>query len=282
MSRADGRAEWDLRRAERAGQEEVRRWPTRASYDQGVTVQRRGRILLVRMERPAKRNAIDADMTAGLDAALNELDDDPDLWAGVLAGTPVAFSAGTDLTSGAGPPTVRGGNYGVVRRDRATPLIAAVEGLAFGGGFELVLACDLVVAARTARFALPETARGLVANCGALFRTSRALPRNIAHEMLLTGEPLGAERAWSLGLVNALVEPGEAEAAALAMAGKVCANAPVAQRATLRAVAEGVADDDERGWTATDRAQAAVAASADAAEGVAAFREKRPPRWTGR
>jgi enoyl-CoA hydratase/carnithine racemase len=234
------------------------------------------------MERATKRNAIDASMTAALDAALNELDDDPDLWAGVLAGSPEAFSAGTDLVAGAGGPTARGGNYGVVRRDRSTPLVAAVEGVAYGGGFEIVLACDLVVAARPARFALPETARGLVANCGALFRTPRALPRNIANEMLLTGEPLDAERAWSLGLVNALVEPGEAEAAALALAERVCANAPVAQRATLGAVSEVVADEESRGWAATERAQIMVNMSQDADEGVAAFREKRSPRWNGR
>ena len=246
-----------------------------------VTTEQRGRVLLVRMERAAKRNAVDAAMTAGLDAALNELEDDPELWAGVLAGTPVAFSAGTDLAVGAGEPTARGGNYGVVRRDRRTPLVAAVEGPAFGGGFELVLACDMVVAARTARFALPETARGLVANCGALFRTPRVLPRNIATEMLLTGEPLGAERAWSLGLVNVLVEPGEAEAAALALAERVCANGPVAQRATLGALAEVAAAEDALGWAATQRAQAEIAASADAAEGLAAFREKRDPRWSG-
>jgi enoyl-CoA hydratase len=246
-----------------------------------VTTERHGRVLLVRMERPAKRNALDAAMTAGLDAALNELDDDPDLWAGVLAGTAVAFSAGTDLVAGAGGPTARGGNYGVVRRDRATPLIAAVEGLAYGGGFELVLACDLVVAARPARFALPETARGLVANCGALFRAPRALPPNVAREMLLTGDPLDAERAWSLGLVNRLVEAGEAEPAALELAQRVCEHAPVAQQASLRAVGEVVAEQDERGWAATARAQDVIDASADAAEGLAAFRERREPRWTG-
>ncbi len=144
-----------------------------------------------------------------------------------------------------------------------------------------MLACDLVVASRTARFALPETARGLVANCGALFRAQRALPRNIALEMLLTGEPLAAERAWSLGLVNALVEPGAAETAALAMAARVAANGPLAQRATLRAVAEVDAEHEARGWVATERAQRAVTGSADAAEGLAAFREKRAARWSG-
>lgn len=247
-----------------------------------ITTERFGRVLVVRMERPARRNAIDPAMTAGLDAALNELEDDPDLWAGVLAGTPEAFSAGTDLVAGPGEPTARGGNYGVVRRDRGTPLVAAVEGPAYGGGFEIVLACDMVVASRSARFALPETARGLVANCGALFRGPRALPRNVAHEMLLTGAPLDAERAWSLGLVNRLVEAGEAEAAALELAQRVCANAPVAQRASLRAMAAVFAEQDERGWAATDTAHAAIAGSADMAEGIAAFRDKRDPRWVNR
>jgi len=253
-----------------------------STVDSTVTTERHGRVLLVRIDRPHKRNAIDAATTAGLDAALNLLDDDPDLWAGVLVGTSVAFSAGTDLAAGAGPATSRGGKYGVVRRNRATPLIAAVEGVAYGGGFEIVLACDLVVAARTARFALPETARGLVANCGALFRAPRALPLNVAREMLLTGEPLDAERAWSLGLVNRLVEPGEAERAALELAERVCANAPVAQRLSLLAVAAAEEEREALGWAATERADVDVNASADAAEGVAAFREKRAPRWTGR
>lgn len=246
-----------------------------------VHTERRGRVLLIRMDRPAKRNAVDAEMTRGLDAALNDLDDDPELWAGVLAGTPEAFCAGTDLASGAGEPTPRGGNYGVVRRDRSTPLVAAVEGVAYGGGFEIVLSCDLVVAARTARFALPEVARGLIANCGALFRAHRPLPLNVAREMLLTGQPLGAERAWSLGLVNELTEPGDAEAAALALAERIVANAPVAVSATLRAMEAVVAEQDERGWAATAQATETIMASTDREEGVAAFLEKRPPRWTG-
>jgi enoyl-CoA hydratase/carnithine racemase len=161
-------------------------------------------------------------------------------------------------------------------------LIAAVEGVAYGGGFEIVLACDLVVASRAARFALPETARGLVANCGALFRAPRALPRNVALEMLLTGEPLGAERAWSLGLVNRLVEPGAAVSAAIELAEAVAAQSPVAQAATLAAVAEIESGLDEPGWAATERASDLAKASDDAAEGVAAFREKRAPRWPGR
>ena len=138
-----------------------------------VRFERRDRVLLIRMERQAKRNAVDAAMTRGIDDALNLLDDDDQLWAGVITGTTAVFSAGTDLKDGSGR-TERGGEYGMIRRRRAKPLIAAVEGPAFGGGFEIALACDLVVAARTARFALPESRRGVVASSGALFRAMRA------------------------------------------------------------------------------------------------------------
>ncbi|KAA1035771.1 enoyl-CoA hydratase [Pseudonocardia sp. EV170527-09] len=247
-----------------------------------VSTERHGHVLLIRMTRPDKRNAVDAAMTAGLDEALNTLDDDPDLWCGVLAGDATAFSAGTDLAAGAGGPTPRGGNYGVVRRDRRRPLIAAVEGVAYGGGFEIVLACDMVVASTTARFGLPEVARGLVANCGALFRAPRPLPLNVAKQLLVTGRPLDADRAYALGLVNELVEPGRAEAAALELAATVCENSPLAVSVSLRALERVVAEPDERGWSATEVATAAILRSADRTEGIAAFLEKRPPRWTGR
>lgn len=247
-----------------------------------VATERRGHVLIVRMQRSDKRNAVDGAMTAALDEALNTLDDDPDLWCGVLAGDAAAFCAGTDLATGSGGPTPRGGNYGVVRRDRRTPLVAAVEGVAYGGGFEIVLACDLVVAGRDARFALPEVARGLVANCGALFRTPRPLPLNVAKELLITGRPLDAERAHALGLVNDLVEAGQAEAAAVALAEQVCRNSPLAVAVSLRALERVVAEPDERGWAATDVASAAIEHSADRAEGIAAFLDKRAPRWTGR
>jgi len=246
-----------------------------------VTRERHDRTLLVRLEREAKRNAIDEELALGIDGALNELDDDPELWVGVITGTATAFSAGTDLTGGM-PTTARGGEHGVIRRSRTKPLIAAVEGYALGGGFEIVLACDLVVASTTARFGLPEVKRALVPTCAGIFRAPRALPLNVAREMLLTGDPLGPERAYALGLVNVLSEPGRAVDDALALAERICVNGPIAVRASLAALDRWLTDDDDLGWSATTDASDAVRASEDLHEGLAAFFEKRPPRWTGR
>ena len=247
-----------------------------------VIVERTGRVLVVRMDRADKRNAVDAAMTAGLSAALDLLEDDDDLWVGVLTGGPGVFSAGTDLIAGAGEPTERGGPYGVVRRTRGKPLIAAVEGLALGGGMEMVLACDLVVAGRSAHFGLPEVARGVVATCGGLFRGPRALPLNVARELLLTGDRLSAERAERLGFVNVLTDDGSAVEAAVDLAHRVCRNAPISVRASLTAIEDTVSADDESGWAATSRAIETVAASEDIKEGLAAFAEKRAPEWQGR
>ena len=249
-----------------------------------VETEARGRVLVVTIRREEKRNAIDQDIADGIGAALDRLDDDPELWVGVLTGTATVFSAGTDLaTSRDGSATTeRGGEYGVIRRDRAKPLIAAVEGPALGGGFEIVLACDLVVAARDASFGLPEVTRGLVPTCGGLFRTPRALPLNVAKEMLLTGERLDPERAYALGLVNVVAEPGGAVDAALALAARICAVGPVGARASLRALEATVAEQDAVGWEATTVATATIAQSDDMREGVLAFFEKREPRWTGR
>jgi enoyl-CoA hydratase len=247
-----------------------------------VTAEERGRILLVRIEREEKRNAIDVETALGIDAALNRLDDEPDLWGGVLTGTDAVFSAGTDLRSGAGARTERGGEYGLIRRRRAKPLIAAVEGAALGGGFEIVLACDLVVASTTARFGLPETRRGVIATSGALFRAMRLLPLNLARELLLTGATIGAQRAHQVGLVNRVTPPGGAIEAALRLAEQIVQSSPTSVRATLAALQEQVDEADARGWRATEAALARVSASADAREGIDAFLAKRPPRWMGR
>lgn len=242
----------------------------------------RGRVLVITMCREAKRNAIDATMTAGIDAALNRIDDDPALWAGVLTGGRNVFCAGTDLRDGPGPPTARGGEYGIIRRDRAKPLIAAIEGLALGGGFEIMLACDLVVAADDARLGLPEASRGVIATCGALFRTHRALPLNIAKELLIGGDPMPAERAYALGLVNALTPPGGALDRAVEMAERICANAPLSVRESLRAINRSFAADDAECWSYTTDAIAAIFDSEDRREGVDAFFNKRAPEWRGR
>lgn len=247
-----------------------------------VTRRRDGRVLVLTMDRAEKRNAIDRAMADALDDALNELDDDQELWAGVLTGSPDFFSAGSDLTAGGDYSTVRGGEYGIVRRRRRKPLIAAVEGPALGGGLEIVLACDLVVAARTARFGLPEVGIGVVPTCAGLFRAPRALPLHVAKQLILTGRPIEAARAYEVGFVNVLTAPGDALEEAVSLAQQICRNAPVSVQACLAAVNELVGASDELGWQQTDQALHAAMSSADSREGVRSFLEKRPPVWTGR
>jgi enoyl-CoA hydratase len=248
-----------------------------------VTVEgtRKDRVMVIRLNRPEKRNAMDAAMTVALDAVLNEFEDDPRLWVAVLTGEGSAFCAGTDLKTGPGDPTERGGEYGVARRHRRKPLIAAVEGYALGGGMEIVLACDLVVAARNALFGLPEPRRGVIPTCGGLFRTQRALPLNVARELVLTGDPLTAERAHQLGFVNALADEGGALEGAMALAGRICLSAPVSVRESLTAMEQMNSAQDDEAWQVTKDAIDATLASKDAIEGVTAFFEHREPQWTG-
>lgn len=247
-----------------------------------VQTRREGRVCVVTLDREAKRNAIDEEMTLAIDAALNEFEDDPELWVGVLTGGPTVFSAGTDLAGGSGKPTPRGGEYGIIRRKRTKPIIAAVEGVAFGGGLEIAMACDLVVASRAARFGLPEVKRGVVATSGALFRAPRSLPLNVARELLLTGLELDVDRAERLGFVNRVVEPGEALAGALELAAGIARNSPVSVRETLAAIEARVGADDATAWVATEKAKEVVQRSEDAIEGIRAFFEKREPDWPGR
>jgi enoyl-CoA hydratase len=247
-----------------------------------VSRQREGRILVITIEREDKRNAINAAVTAGLDAALNELEDSPELWCGVLTGGRRFFSAGADLAAGPGEPTPRGGIAGLIQRERAKPLIAAVEGFALGGGLELVLCCDLVVAARDARFGLPEVKRGLMPDFGGAFRVVTALPVNVGREMLLTGDDLPADRAERLGFVNRLAEPGAALELALQLAGRVCANAPLATRAALATSAQAARGDESALWRFSNARHEELLRSDDVREGIAAFFARRSPDWQDR
>jgi enoyl-CoA hydratase/carnithine racemase len=244
-----------------------------------ISQRRDGHVMVVTMQREAKRNAVDRGLADAISSALDELDDDDSVWAGVLTGGASFFSAGSDLTSGGDYNTERGGEYGIIRRRRRKPLIAAVEGYALGGGLEIVLACDLVVAGSNARFGLPEVSIGVVPTCAGLFRAPQSFPLNLARELILTGQPIAADRAYAAGFVNVITEPGGALDGAVALAQRICRNAPLSVQACLAAINEQLDVAVALGWAATDRAKEAISGTEDSAEGVRAFLEKRPPEW---
>jgi enoyl-CoA hydratase len=246
-----------------------------------------GRCAVITIDRPEARNAVDPDVARGIEAAIDRLESDDELRAGVLTGVPPVFCAGADLKAiGAGRAaelsTARGGFAGLVRRRRAKPLIAAVDGPALAGGMELALACDLVVASERAVFGLPEVKRGLIAAAGGLIRLPQRVPPNVAMEHVLTGEPLDADAAHRHGLVNRLCAPGEALDAALALAERIAANAPFAVRTSREVLLEARDLDEQAAWAVSDAANERILTSEDVAEGVRAFVEKREPVWVGR
>src|SRR5881392_303074 len=208
---------------------------------QAVLTERRDNVLLITLNRPDARNAVNGALTQGIANALDELDDTAELQVGVLTGAGKGFSAGMDLkafVTGERPYVEGRGFAGIVQRASRKPLIAAIEGFAVAGGFEIALACDLIVAARDTRLGIPEVKRSLVAAGGALLRLPRALPRNVALELALTGDPIDAARAHELGLVNRLAEPGQALEVALELAEAIAANGPLALAATKRVMRE--------------------------------------------
>jgi len=253
--------------------------------DEPVLTERRDGVLLITLNRPDQRNAVNLPVAEGIAAALDELDADGDLGAGVLTGAGKGFSAGMDLkafVAGQRPWVGDRGFAGIVQRSARKPLIAAIEGFAVAGGLEVALACDLIVASRGARLGIPEVKRSLVAAGGALRRLPQRLPYGVAMELALTGDPLDAERAYELGLINRLTEPGDALDAALELAATISRNGPLALEAT-KAILQQQADWGEgEFWQRQGELAEPVMRSEDAREGATAFAERREPVWQGR
>ncbi|HLU01617.1 MAG TPA: crotonase/enoyl-CoA hydratase family protein [Advenella sp.] len=246
----------------------------------------RGRVLILTINRPEARNALTYDTSFALADALDRLDADDNLTVGILRGEGNTFCSGMDLKEFARTQrraVVPGrGLGGLAEAPPAKPLIAAVEGYALAGGFELALACDLIVAADNASFGLPEVKRGLVPGSGGMLRLPRRLPYHVAMEALLTGDMIAAKRAHALGLVNDLVEPGTALEAALKLAEKIAANGPLAVRTVKQIVTESQDWRTDDMFALQNPRMAHIFSSEDAKEGATAFAEKRPPVWKGR
>ncbi|MGO9488956.1 MAG: crotonase/enoyl-CoA hydratase family protein [Solirubrobacteraceae bacterium] len=250
-----------------------------------VLTERRENVLLITLNRPAVRNAVNAALAAGLAGALEELDEDSTLSVGVLTGAGGFFCAGMDLgafVKGESPWFGDRGFAGIAQRSAQKPLIAAIEGFALAGGMEIALACDLIVAARGAKMGIPEVKRSLVAAGGALLRLPRRMPYHVVMELALTGDFFPADRFYELGLVNRLAEPGSAVEDALVLAGEVARNGPLALVAAKRILQEQYDWSSQEMWARQGEISGPVMASEDAKEGASAFKEKRDPVWTGR
>jgi enoyl-CoA hydratase len=245
------------------------------------------RVAIITIRRPEARNAVNGEVASGIETAIDKLEEDPDLWAGILTGEGSVFSAGADLKAiAAGQAnslrTARGGFGGITQRERKKPIVAAVDGPALAGGCEIALSCDLIVASRRAVFGLPEVKRSLLAAAGGLFRLPRTVGPKVAMEMILTGDPISAERAYQLGLVNQLVDPGEALEGAKSVAARITANAPAAVWLSRRVAMAALTNDDDSLWSMTVDLFTEVSKTEDFSEGPRAFIEKRPPAWKGR
>jgi len=246
---------------------------------------RRGNVEILTINRPEARNAINGEVSVAMSAAFEELEVDKECWAVILTGAgDKAFSAGMDLKAFAsgelgviasGP----GGFGGITQRIFPKPIICALNGHALAGGCEIMLACDLVVAADHVNIGIPEVKRGLIAGGGGLIRLPRRLPPAIAYELGLTGEPIGAARAYELGLINRVVPADKLLDEALALAGLITANAPLAVRWSKKIMRESQYLSEREGWELVGNAAPEVFTSPDALEGAIAFAEKRPPKW---
>ncbi|MDQ0382767.1 crotonase/enoyl-CoA hydratase family protein [Amycolatopsis thermophila] len=261
--------------------------------DGAVLAEKRGHVLLVTLNRPEARNAVNRAVTVGVGEALDYAEDTTDVWCVIITGAgDRAFCAGADLKAAAAGELGgdderlrRWGFAGYVTHHVSKPTIAAVNGFALGGGTEITLASDLAVAADSATFGLPEVKRGIFAGAGGAFRLPRQIPDKIAMEVMLTGEPLSAHRARELGLVNQVVPLDDLLPAAFALADRILANAPVAVQVTKR-IAKGITDGkvaaEEADWARSAAEGAHLMTTQDAREGMRAFAEKRQPRWEGK
>lgn len=250
-----------------------------------VLVERRGAVQVITINRPEAKNALNLGVAQGIAAAVDELDASDELRVGVLTGAGGVFSAGMDLKAflrGESPAIEGRGLCGITQAPPRKPLIGAVEGWALAGGFELLLACDLVVAATTARFGVPEVKRSLVAAGGAALHLPRRLPPAVALELLLTGDPISAERAAEVGLVNRVTDEGGALDGAVALGETIAANGPLAVAATKEVARQTVDWTLADMWAKQEPIIRPVFSSEDAKEGATAFAEKRAPVWKGR
>ncbi|MGA8364143.1 MAG: crotonase/enoyl-CoA hydratase family protein [Solirubrobacteraceae bacterium] len=255
------------------------------SDSEAVVTERRDSTLLITIDRPEVRNAVNAAVAEGIAGALEELDSDDALSVGILTGAGGFFCAGMDLgafVKGESPWFGDRGFAGIAQRASVKPLIAAIEGFAVAGGMEIALACDLIVAARGAKMGIPEAKRSLVAAGGALLRLPRRMPYHVVMELALTGDPLPAERFHEFGVVNRLAEPGAALDAALELAGSISRNGPLAVAASKRILQEQFDWPTSEMFERQGAISGPVFVSEDAKEGAAAFKEKRDPVWKGR
>ncbi|UXA19623.1 crotonase/enoyl-CoA hydratase family protein [Mycobacterium sp. SMC-4] len=244
---------------------------------------RRGRVLIITINRPEARNAFNLAVAQGLADAMDELDDSADLSVAIITGAGGNFCAGMDLKAflAGEVPAIEGRGIGFTERPPRKPVIAAVEGYALAGGTEIVLATDLIVAAKNAKFGIPEVKRGLVAAGGGLLRLQKRIPYQKALELALTGDSFTAEEASQWGLVNVLTEPGEALEGALKLAERITANGPLAIAATKEVIMKSADWSQDEMWKKQRDIILPVFTSKDATEGATAFAEKRQPNWTG-
>ena len=259
---------------------------------EAVTYVRDGNVAIITLNRPEARNAVNGDVASAMEAAIDRLESDDGVWVGILLANTAGqerpvFCAGADLKAinsgdAAQLNTQRGGFGGIVYRERRKPIIVGVDGLATAGGCEIVLSADLVVASDRSAFGLAEVKRNLIAGAGGLFRLPRAIGRAVALEVILTGDPLPASRAYELGLVNRVVAPDQVESAARELAARIAANAPLAVWASRRVVLAAAYESDDTLIDMTNQEFGKILGSEDTKEGLTAFIEKRPPNWQGR